>query len=109
MDEVEKYVAGAYGSAHENLTELFDRLDGGDHEAYDEIADFALSVDHRHRLDILLTFGGPNVWLEAAYDAKWNLLDVEFHCSWGSHRTRRSVSTASPIWRYCDELAEWRR
>ena len=80
-------------------------------EAEAQIDNYALEVAVRHRVRVLLTFGGPSVWLDAdaesARDGWERIGEITLHHSWGFDRKEIPVADGSALADYFDNQL-WR-
>lgn len=109
------YINGAFESYNATAGAMLDAEREGveceDGDPSEAIDNYALSIDTRIHVEISLTLGGPNVWIDAevsksASGWSYELADATFHAAWGGDRVKRTLSTSDPLYTLAERYIE---
>lgn len=78
-------------------------------DATDAIYEWPLSLDVKIHVEISLTLGGPNVWVDAEVSKAsfgWELDSAVFHAAWGSDIVERTLNSGDGLWTLAERYIE---
>lgn len=112
-DETRDRLLQSFEFEKENVAALMARVDGDDDhdadEAREELDNMILSLDERRTVDVLLGFGGPNIWVAVDMvktDYGWAGDKATWHGAWGGEHVTRNLSDDEPLARWAMGEAE---
>ena len=89
-NETRDYLEGSYSSEVENVKRLMAALASDDQTAVEaaleELDDMPLCLDVMRRVDVVLGFGGPNVWIEVMVGPGDYVQSVTWRGAWGGEQ-----------------------
>ena len=101
-------IASQLASEEENLRDIFRKIDGtGEVEefedGYEELYEYALSMDARQETVITLSWGGPASYLEVTHRGA-EIYTVTYRFSDWFDTATQELDEESPLYRYAQEL-----
>lgn len=100
LDGNRSYIESAYAA----LDAGEDLEDGDDPQS--ALDEFGLSVEVKRVVEVVITAGGPAVWIDVEFDADNDPNSATWHGVWGSDRIERNLDLSEPLARWAVSEAE---